>query len=161
MQITLIAAMTTQRVIGVNNQLPWHMPADLQHFKSKTLHKPVIMGRKTFDSIGQPLPKRRNLIVTRQIGFKADGCEVFQSIDTAIHAVAKCDEVMIIGGAGIYQQTIDRANRMYLTIIDSDIKGDAYFPKWHDKDWVEISNEAFAPDAENPLPYRFVEYRRI
>ncbi len=160
MQLALIAAMSTNRVIGVNNQLPWHMPADLQHFKSKTLNKPVIMGRKTFDSIGRPLPKRRNLIVTRQADFTVDGCDVFQSIDAAIDAVADSDEVMIIGGAGIYEQMIDRADRMYLTIIESDIKGDAYFPEWRNEDWVEISNEAHAADTNNPLPYRFVEYRR-
>lgn len=160
MQLALIAAMSTNRVIGKNNQLPWHMPADLKHFKRLTVNKPVVMGRKTYESIGRPLPKRRNLVITQQPDFSAEGCEIFNSIDTAIEAVGDADEVMIIGGAGIYQQVIDRVDTMYLTIIESDISGDAYFPEWQEKDWDEVSNEAHPADSENPLPYRFTQYKR-
>ena len=118
MKLSLIAAVSSNRVIGNNNRLPWHLPADLKHFKNLTLGKPVIMGRKTFDSIGKPLPNRRNIVISRDKNLVIAGCEIFYSIDSALQAVSSEPEVMIIGGANLYAQTIARADQLYLTIID-------------------------------------------
>ena len=118
MKISLVVAKSKNNVIGKNNQLPWHLPADLKHFKNLTMGKPIIMGRKTFDSIGKPLPGRRNIIISHQPNLFIDGCEVFHSIDDALSALKNETEVMIIGGANLYAQTIERASRLYLTEID-------------------------------------------
>ncbi len=141
-------------MIGKDNKMPWHLPADLKHFKSVTIGKPIIMGRKTFEAIGKPLPGRRNIVITRQ-ELTLPGCDVFHSLQEALAAVVLEPEAMIIGGANVYAQALPLAGRMYLTFIDVDVDGDAFFPVWDENAWREISNEAHAPDGKNPLAYRF------
>ena len=156
MRISAIAAMSENRVIGINNQMPWHMPADLQHFKQVTFSKPVLMGRKTFESIGRPLPGRYNVVITRDAKFHAEGCLVTTSIDTALAAVAESDEIFIIGGALLYQQLLPRVQRLYLTIIHHAFLGDAYFPEINRDEWYEVEKHDFEADVKNPYPYSFV-----
>ncbi len=157
MKIALVAAMANQNVIGLNNQMPWHMPADLAHFKKVTLGKPVIMGRKTYDSIGRLLPGRRNIIISRQTapaGFTADWVD---SVEAALALVADEPEVMIIGGAQLYRQMLARADRLYLTHIDLETTGDAFFPDYQSEPgWQVISTEQHQADGQNPYSYRFV-----
>ncbi|OGT27092.1 MAG: dihydrofolate reductase [Gammaproteobacteria bacterium RIFCSPLOWO2_02_FULL_42_14] len=155
MKLSLIAAVSSNRVIGNNNRLPWHLPADLKHFKNLTLGKPVIMGRKTFDSIGKPLPNRRNIVISRDKNLVIAGCEIFYSIDSALQAVSSEPEVMIIGGANLYAQTIARADQLYLTIIDAKIDGDAFFPAWDKNQWQLISQERHEADEKNQYAYCF------
>lgn len=157
MKIALVAAMANQNVIGLNNQMPWHMPADLAHFKQVTLGKPVIMGRKTYDSIGRLLPGRRNIIISRQRAPAQLAADWVHSVDDALALVADQPEVMIIGGAELYQQMLPRADRLYLTHIDFDTEGDAYFPHYQsDSDWRLVHSEEFTADSKNPHSYRFV-----
>ena len=157
MKIALVAAMANDNVIGLNNQMPWHMPADLAHFKKVTLGKPVIMGRKTYDSIGRLLPGRRNIIISRQsapTGFKADWVD---SVEAALALVAHEPEVMIIGGAQLYQQMLPRADRLYLTHIQLETAGDAFFPDYQNESgWQVVSSEHHQADEQNPNPYHFV-----
>ena len=155
MKISLIAAMAKNNVIGKNNQLPWNLPADLTYFKNKTMGKPILMGRKTYDSIGRPLPGRRNIVISRQPHLIIPGCEVFASIDDALKAAQQAEEVMVIGGAHIYDQVITKANRLYITTIDADISGDAFFPQWDLTQWTMISAEKHVPDEKNKYGYCF------
>lgn len=161
MMISLIAAMAKNRVIGQKNIMPWHLPADLKHFKAVTLNKPVIMGRKTYESIGRPLPNRRNIVVTRQVDLELSGCDVVNSLDAAFALVAEVDEVMVMGGANIYAQCMEQADRMVLTFIDVEVKGDAFFPEWRDDEWKEVSREHHQADENNPHDYTFVVFERI
>lgn len=158
--IALIAAMAKNRVIGKSQQMPWHLPADLAHFKKMTMGKPILMGRKTFESIGKPLPGRRNLVITRQ-DITIAGCEIFHSLEEALNAVANVEEVMVIGGGDLFQQALPRTDRLYFTFIDLDVEGDTFFPEWSEKEWKIISNEAHKPDAKNPYAYRFVILERL
>ena len=128
MQISIIVALADNRLIGGNNKLLWHLPADLQYFKSITLGKPIIMGRKTYESIGKPLPGRRNIVISRNKQFKCQVCEVYDSLSKALAALQDYAEVMIIGGAEIYQQALPIADKMYITIVHHAFTGDAYFP---------------------------------
>ena len=161
MIVSLIAALSTNHVIGKNNQLPWHLPADLKHFKDLTLNKSIIMGRKTFDSIGRALPNRRNIVITTQSDYKADNAETYASIDAALAATATEAEVMLIGGAQLYKQTIARADRLYLTLVDTVIAdGDAFFPTWDPKEWSIDQEEIHAADEKNNFAYRFVMLSR-
>lgn len=157
MKISLVAAMAHNRVIGLNNQMPWHLPADLAHFKAVTLGKPVIMGRKTYDSIGRLLPGRRNIIVSRQsapVGFAADWVP---SVEAALALVAEEAEVMIIGGAEIYRQLLPQADALYLTLIALETPGDAFFPDYLSvADWHQASIESHAADEKNPYAYQFI-----
>jgi len=161
MIVSLIAAMANDRVIGLNNQMPWHMPADLAHFKQITLGKPVVMGRKTFDSIGRLLPGRRNIVISRQpmpIGFGADW---LPSIDAALDLLQAEPEVMIIGGAELYRQTLPVADRLYLTEFDLKVQGDAWFPDYHAVGAWHISLlQEHQADAKNPANYRFLQLER-
>jgi dihydrofolate reductase len=155
--ISLIAAMSTHHVIGINNTLPWHLPADLQHFKQLTLGHPIIMGRKTFESIGRALPGRTNIIISRN-GFDAPpNCTVVDSIEAAIEFCVNEPELFIIGGAQIYQQAITLANRLYLTEIETNIKGDAHFPEFSEKDWRETRRDK---NQNETYRYDFVIYDR-
>ncbi len=160
MIISLIVAMDKNRLIGKNNQLPWHLPADLAHFKSITMGKPIVMGRKTFESIGKPLPGRRNIVITRQKDLKIAGYASFDSLEAVLKALTSEKEIMIIGGATIFEQALPMANKMYLTIIDEAFDGDTFFPSWDPKEWKEISTQSFDPDSKNSYPYRFVELQR-
>lgn len=162
MQIAMIAAMAADRVIGLNNQMPWHLPADLKHFKAVTLGKPVLMGRKTYESIGRPLPGRRNIVVSRQASPANSPVEWVSSIEQGLALVADLPEVMIIGGAEIYQQCLPLASRLYITEIELQVVGDAYFPDYRAAaSWRELSNEHFPVSADNPLAYRFLTLERI
>ena len=153
----MIAAMANNRIIGQDNQMPWHLPADLQHFKQVTMAKPVIMGRKTFESIGRPLPGRQNIIISHNADYKAEGIEVVTSPDAALALVKEADEVMIIGGGNIYQQFLPHAERLYLTFIDLDVEGDTQFPDYESvANWTVVEQEEKLPDNNNPHPYTFV-----
>lgn len=163
--LCLIAALADNSVIGCDNQLPWHLPADLKHFKAMTLGKPIIMGRKTWDSLGRPLPGRLNLVVSRQPGLQLEGAEVFSSLDAAIvradewareHAV---DELMLIGGAQLYEQGLALAQRMYLTRVQLIPEGDAWFPRFDQATWQIISDEPHEESETSPA-YVFETWQR-
>ena len=160
MSVSLIAAMGLNHVIGKTNTLPWYLPADLRHFRDLTRGKPVIMGRRTFESIGHALPKRPNIVITREVDFKAEGCAVVHSIDEAIRAAGNAPEAMVIGGGAIYKEFLPHANRMYLTIINHDFDGDIYFPEYDAREWHEVSHESHDPDDKNPCPYTFITLER-
>jgi len=159
MIISLIAAMDRNRLIGSENTLPWHLPADFKHFKEVTLGKPVIMGRKTFESIGRPLPGRKNIVVSRN-GFQADGVESAASIADALNLVSNEDEVMIIGGANFYEQMIGRAQRMYLTHVDAACTGDAWFPEVNEEDWNVVDSFHVNADEKNNYSFDVITYER-
>ena len=155
--ISLIAALGKNRVIGNENKLIWNIPADMKRFREITSGKSVIMGRKTFESIGKPLPKRKNIIITRDKNYKADGCIVVHSLNGALKAAGD-GEIMVIGGAQIYAEFLPRANKMYLTIIGREFEGDAYFPEYNENEWKEVSREVH---EENDLNYSFIDFERI
>lgn len=158
--ISIIVAMDRNRLIGSNNGLPWRLPADLKHFKAITLGKPVIMGRKTYESIGRPLPERQNIVVSRTAGFVAPGCTTVTSADAALEAAGSAAEIMVIGGAQLYAQLLPRVRRIYLTQIDSAFDGDAWFPELDEVLWHETAREDHAPDDRNPYAYSFVVLER-
>ena len=162
MKISMIAAMARDQVIGKDNQMPWHMPADLAHFKRVTLGKPVLMGRKTFESIGRPLPGRRNLVVSRNPDYRADGVEMVDSVEAALSHLQEegVEELMVIGGGYLYGQLLSKADRLYLTRIDLAVEGDTCFPDLSDADWVRLESEPHEPDEKNPHPYRFEIWQR-
>lgn len=155
--ISLIAAMSKNRVIGINNTLPWHLPADLQHFKQLTLGHPIIMGRKTFESIGRALPGRTNLVISRSEYPAPANCTVVGSIEAAIDFCKTLDELFFIGGAQIYEQAIQLADRLYLTEINTEITGDAHFPEIDSAHWLETDRQHH---QELPYTYDFVTYNR-
>jgi dihydrofolate reductase len=160
--LSAIAAMTENRVIGKDNKMPWHLPADLKHFKTLTSGHPIIMGRKTFESIGRPLPNRTNIILTRDSNFAADNCIVVTSPEAAITLGKECDqeEVFIIGGAEIYQQLMPAIQRIYLTIIHHEFAGDAFFPELS-QEWHETSRERHRADESNEFDYTFLTVEKI
>ncbi len=160
MIISIIVAIGKNRVIGINNSLPWNLPADLKHFRQITLGKPVIMGQKTFESLGRPLPDRINVILTLDENFQAQGCVIARSIQEALDKMKDAKEVMIIGGASIYKQFLPLADRMYLTLIEEDFEGDAYFPEFDWNDWGEIERIENKPDKDNPYQYTFLTLKR-
>ena len=160
-RIALIAAMAANRVIGRENRLPWRLPADLRHFKSMTMGKPVIMGRKTYESIGKPLPGRSNIVVTRDPDYRAQGCRVVHSLEQALDAGAGHDEVMVIGGAELYRQALERAQRMYLTLIKAEVSGDTLFPEIAPQQWRELERESHCADEKNQYDYDFVTLQRV
>lgn len=159
-EIVLIAAVSRNGVIGRDNALPWRLKADLAHFKAHTSGHPIVMGRKTWESLGRPLPNRRNLVVTRNAGFDAPGAEVFASPQAALRALDDAGRVFIIGGAELYRQFIERADRLLITEVWADIGGDAHFPDIDPKLYEETRRESFEADAENEYSFDFVEYRR-
>lgn len=161
MIISLIAAMDKKHGIGQGNRLPWHLPEDFRHFRQLTLGKPVIMGRKTYESLPEPLAKRRNIVITQQTDFIAPGCEVVHSIAEALNLVKDTEEVMILGGGTIFKTMLPRAQRMYLTLVDADVTADAFFPTWNDQEWQEVANRYFAKDEKNAFAMRFVTLERI
>ena len=160
MRLSIIVAMSENRVIGRDNQLPWRLSADLQHFKKLTMGKPIIMGRKTFESIGRALPGRQNIVVTRQPDYHAEGCDVVPSADAAIAAADDAAEIMVIGGAEIYRQFLPRANRIYLTRVHARIDGDTYFPELQAEEWAETAREPLAANADNEFAASFVTLAR-
>ena len=160
MIISLIAAMGKGRVIGIQNRLPWRLPADMKHFRALTMGKPVLMGRKTFDSIGKALPGRTNIVVSQDAGFHPAGVMVGRSITEALSLVREAEEVMVIGGASFYAQLLPLAQRLYITEIHHDFAGDAYFPAWKAGEWREIERNDHPGDDDNPYPYSFVTLER-
>ena len=160
MRIALIVAMAENRVIGRNNQLPWRIPADLRHFKALTLGKPVIMGRKTYESIGRPLPGRDKIVITADSGYQAEGCQVVHSVEQALEAAGSCEEAMIIGGANLYRQTLENADRLYLTLVKAEPEGDTWFPEIELQQWREIERQAHTADESNEYDYDFVVLER-
>lgn len=159
MIISLVAAMDRNGLIGAKNGLPWHLPAEFRHFKSVTMGKPIIMGRKTFESIGRPLPGRKNVVISRS-GFSAEGVIIVDSFEKALAEVSDAEEAMVIGGASFFGLTINRADRMYLTYIDGEFEGDTWFPDFNPEDWTIIAEEHHAADEKNAYGFRTVEYQR-
>ena len=157
MIISLIAAVGKNNVIGTDNKLPWKLSADLKRFKAITSGKPVVMGRKTFESIGKPLPNRANIIITRDKNYKADGCVVVHSAEEALNAAKGNAEIMIIGGEQIFKEFLPIANKLYLTIIDKDFEGDSYFPEYDKSEWKEVSREEHEGEG---LKYAFADLER-
>jgi len=156
MIISLIAAMGEGRAIGIENRLPWRLPADMKHFRAHTMGKPILMGRKTFDSIGKPLPGRTNIVVSQDPDFHPEGVTVARSIAEALLAGGEAEEIMVIGGASFYAQLLPRAQRLYITEIHHDFAGDAFFPAWNPGEWREIAREDHSADGENSYSYSFV-----
>ncbi len=155
MRLSMIVAMDDNQLIGKDNALPWHLPADLGYFKKVTTGKTVLMGRKTHESIGRPLPNRRNVIVSRNADFEAQGCEVVSSINAALELAKDDDEVMVMGGASFYEQMLPSVDRLYITYIEGSYEGDAYFPVFNKDEFEQVSRESHSPDEKNPHTYHF------
>jgi dihydrofolate reductase len=156
MRLSFIVAIDEDNAIGYQNQLPWHMPADLQHFKKLTIGKVILMGRKTYVSIGKPLPQRENVIISHDPDFQASGCRVFDSLENALRVYQDQTEVMVIGGAGIFAQLLPQAERIYLTRIRHRFTADIFFPKLDLSQWQESDVECHQADEKNPYDYMFV-----
>jgi dihydrofolate reductase len=159
MTVSIIVAIAKNNAIGKDNKLLWYLPNDLKHFKDVTTGHTVIMGRKTYDSVGKPLPKRRNIIITRQ-AINIEGCEVVNSLEAALALCKDEDEVFIVGGAEIYRQAIPLTDRIYLTVIDQEFDGDSFFPELDPTEWKEKERENFEPDEKNKLRYSFITLER-
>lgn len=157
--ISIIAAMARNRAIGLDGQMPWHLPRELRHFKETTLGKPIVMGRKTWESIGRALPGRQNIVISRNPEFQAEGCETAGSLEEAIR-MARGDEVMIIGGGQLYLQALPMADRLVITLVDCEPEADTWFPEWSESEWEEISSREETADEENPYSYRVIELVR-
>lgn len=166
MRLALIWAMSQNRAIGRNNALPWYLPEDLKYFKQVTMGKPIIMGRKTWESIGRPLPGRTNIVITRDQTFTADGVKIVHSLDEAIRMAENiclingCDEAVVIGGAEIYALALSRADRLYMTQVHAEVDGDAFFPTFDLESWQELGREDFQGSGANPYDYSFVVLER-
>ncbi|NPA71797.1 MAG: type 3 dihydrofolate reductase [Gammaproteobacteria bacterium] len=161
MKIAMIAAMSKDRVIGLDNDMPWHLPDDLKFFKAKTTGKPVIMGRKTFESIGsRPLPNRPNVVISRNKALVIEGVQVFNSIEDALDAFQTAEEVIIMGGGQLYKQMLPKADRLYLTLIDVTLEGDTLFPDWAGLAWREVERERHDKDARHAYAFTFLTLDR-
>lgn len=158
-KLTIVVAMAkNNRAIGLNNALPWHLPEDLKNFKALTTGKPIIMGRHTWLSLGRPLPNRRNLVISRDLFYKAEGADVFHSLFDAIASCRKEPEVCIIGGANVYKQAIHLATDLYLTEVDISVEGDSFFPEFNEKEWNQVNKEE--QTSENGTPFTVFHYQR-
>jgi dihydrofolate reductase len=152
--------MARNRVIGRKNTLPWHLPADLRHFKEMTLGKPIVMGRKTWESLPGLLPGRRHIVVSRQQGYVAEGAETAADLDAAIALAGNVDEIMIVGGATLYAEALPIADRLYVTLVDAEIEGDAYFPAFDMDAWHVIDESSTPSDEKNRYDLRFLTLER-
>lgn len=166
MKLAMIWAMARNRTIGRNNALPWHLSEDLKYFKRVTMGKPIIMGRKTWDSIGRPLPGRTNIVISRDPDFHAEGVKVVNTLEQAL-AIAESigiidgsDEVVVMGGEQIYALALPKADRLYMTEVHADVEGDAYFPEFDRTQWQELARENHAATGPNPYDYSFVVLER-
>jgi len=160
-ELSLIVATANNNIIGKDNTMPWYLPADLAYFKKTTLGKPIIMGRKTFESIGRPLPGRRNIVISRDINYQAEGVESVTSVDHALALVAGVEEAMVIGGGAIYAHCMPLATRLYVTHINADIPGDTQFPFVDvENDWQKVGSECFKADEQNVYDLDFAIYQR-
>ncbi|WP_022947161.1 dihydrofolate reductase [Methylohalobius crimeensis] len=166
MQINLIVAMARNRVIGCHGRMPWHLSEDLRRFKKITWGKPLLMGRRTFESIGRPLPGRHNIVVSRSAAFHPSGCSVVHSLEEGLARAQEIGsnhsetELMVIGGATLYAALMPRAQRIYLTLIHADYSGDTYFPEWSIHSWREVAREDRPANPDFPHPYSFILLER-
>lgn len=160
MKVSIIVAMASNRVIGRDNQLPWRLPADLQYFKQMTLGHHLLMGRKTYESVGKPLPGRTCIVITRQKGYAAAGVLVAHSMEEALALAQSDEEVFVAGGEEIYRAALEFSDRIYLTLIHREFEGDTFFPEWDRSRWREVSRDNFPADDRNPYPYSFLVYER-
>lgn len=161
MKISLVVAMASNRVIGLNNKMPWHLSADLKKFKKITMGSPILMGRKTHESIGKPLPGRTNIIVSRNLDYRQDGCLVFNDLETALKKAREgAEEVFVIGGSDIYDAILPIADTIYLTIINREFQGDAFFPEIDSNDWSEVEREDIKDDPDAAFSYSFLKLER-
>ena len=161
MLISIVVAAAENNVIGLRGELPWHLPEDLKHFRSITMGKPIVMGRLTHESIGKALPGRRNIVISRQADYTAAGCDVVESPAAALDAVVDADEVMIIGGGRIYAQMLSMAQRIYLTRVQAEPPGDAYFPALNESEWRRIGHENFPAGPARAAGFSFDVLQRI
>ncbi len=161
MKIALIVAMGENQVIGVENRMPWHLSADLKRFRRITMGKPIVMGRKTHESIGRPLPGRENIVLTRDLAYRADGCTVVHSRDEAATVAGEVPELMVIGGAALYQEFLPEASRLYLTLIHQIFDGDTFFPAINWPEWRELARQPIEQDEQTGLSYSFVDLERV
>jgi len=159
MTISIIAAMGKNRVIGVDNKLPWKMKADMKRFVALTKSKPVIMGRRTFESIGKPLENRKNIVLTRS-NIQADGCTIVSSVQQAMEEADGTDEIMVIGGESVYREFLPLADKIYITLIGGNFDGDAFFPEYDENEWLETQREEHKADDNNPYGYAFITLER-
>ena len=155
MRLSIVVAMDDNHLIGKGNGLPWHLPADLAFFKKITTGNSIMMGRKTYDSIGKPLPNRRNIVITRNLDISIPGCEVVGSIEKALSITQDEEEVMVIGGANLFVQLLPDVSRLYITHIKEEFEGETYFPYYDENDWLEISCESYQPDEINKYAFHF------
>ena len=160
MLISIIVAMDRNRVIGKDGGLPWRISSDLENFKKITMGKPIVMGRKTHESIGRPLPGRENIILTREKVYSADGCTVLNSLEAIYEHCLHAEEIMITGGSEIYKYTLEKASRLYITEVHTEIEGDTFFPEFNRNEWEEVSREDFKADDKNDFDFSFVVLER-
>jgi dihydrofolate reductase len=162
MKLTIIAAVANNHVIGADNRLLWHLPADLKHFKSLTMGHTMIMGRKTFESIGKPLPGRRTIVVTRKEDYDAQGCGIAHSLEKAFKMLKKSEEAFVVGGADIYQQTINlhQAHKLIITRVFASFEGDAFFPDVDPNKWKLVERNDHKADEKNPYDFTYLTYKR-
>lgn len=161
MRVSIIVAMARNRVIGRDNTMPWHLPAELKYFKRVTMGKPIIMGRKTFESIGRPLPGRLNIVVTRDRDYALAGVTVAHGLQEAVAAAGDAEEVVIIGGAELYRKALPTADRLYLTEVETEPQGDTWFPTIREDDWREVSRERREKDEDNPFDLTWLVLDRV
>ncbi|MEX2482877.1 MAG: dihydrofolate reductase [Gammaproteobacteria bacterium] len=159
--LSLVVAMDRGRLIGRDGSLPWHLPDDLRRFRAITMGKPIIMGRHTHDSIGRVLPGRRNIVLSRDGGDRAPGCDVYPSLDAALASIAPSSEVMVIGGAAVYREALPRAGRIYLTEVDAELAGEVRFPALADEQWREVSTQHRSRDERHAYDYCFRILERV
>ncbi|ARK31945.1 dihydrofolate reductase [Halalkalibacter krulwichiae] len=159
--ISFIVAMDRNRAIGVNNQLPWHLPADLAFFKRVTTGHTIVMGRKTYESIGRPLPKRRNVVLTQNKDFRVEGCDVVTNVNEVLHLSKQEDECFIIGGTQIFSLFWEHVDRLYVTYIDEEFEGDTFFPEIEKEKWELVSVTEGIVDEKNRYPHEFRVYERV
>ncbi|MBD8068077.1 dihydrofolate reductase [Bacillus sp. PS06] len=158
--ISLLVAIDKNRLIGKDNDLPWHLPADLAYFKQVTMGHSIVMGRKTYESIGRPLPGRENIVITRDESYSIEGCKVIHSIDEILQLNSADQELFVIGGSEIFKGILPFADKLYLTEIDEEFEGDTYFPEIHFEDWELDSKEKGVKDEKNPYDYYFCVYKK-
>jgi len=158
--ISMISAMSRQRMIGLNNTMPWYLPEDLKHFKRLTLGKPMIMGRQTWESLPGLLPERQHIVITRNTGYTAEDCDIASNLEKAIKLAGSVDEIMIVGGGQIYQQFLETADNLYITRVDTDLTGDVFFPEWSKEQWQLASQECRDKDERHQYDFCFEHYVR-
>lgn len=161
MKISLIVAMASNRVIGLNNQMPWHLSADLKKFKQITMGAPILMGRKTYESIGRPLPGRTNIIISRNPRYSQPGCLVFNDIDQALESCGDVKEAFVIGGSDFYKAMLPIADTLYLTQIHQEFNGDTFFPEIDPQHWIEVAREDIQDDPDVAFSYSFLQLEKI